>query len=221
MDNAMRYPAVNRITIKSVDGRHSVTGLIGETEPAPTGGRGGWQEVARVRRPAVTEWVGTDAAKATIELLFDAHGTGGTVEAEMAAVDALAPRDPTVETPVVNVVGWWPFILPTTAYVIQSADPSQILRRQDGRVYRVVYSFTLLQYRVADVVVRQSPAKQAAVTTGTSRAKPKVITTRKGDTLAAIAAKYLGSAAKWKTLATLNKIRNPNNLRAGQKIRLS
>ena len=39
-----------------------------------------------------------------------------------------------------------------------------------------------------------------------------------GDTLRAIAEEKLGSPEKWKVLAQLNGIDDPNELRAGQKI---
>lgn len=45
-------------------------------------------------------------------------------------------------------------------------------------------------------------------------------TVKKGDTLAKIAAKYLGSASKWPVIAkdSHNKLRNPNRLSVGQKL---
>ena len=67
-----RYPASMRLTIKTVDGRHSLTGLIGQNQPSVTDGRGGWQEVARARKPSVIEWLGPASHKATVEVLLDA-----------------------------------------------------------------------------------------------------------------------------------------------------
>ena len=49
----------------------------------------------------------------------------------------------------------------------------------------------------------------------------KYVTVQKGDTLSAIAKKYLGSASKYQQLATWNNISNPNLIYAGQKIYLS
>lgn len=214
------HPAITQLTLRTSDGRHTLTGLIGENEPTVTDGRGGWSEVARLRKPSVIEWLGPNSHKATVEILLDAWGSGGTVEPQLAVVEAIAPLSPTVETPTVYVVGW-PHIPATIPWVVQSAAPSGTLRRADGRVARVLFTFDLLQYRAGDVVVRNSPAKAAVAKAGTSRSQPKTVPARAGDTLGSLAAKYLGSASKWPTLAKLNGIRNPNTLKAGQKIKLS
>lgn len=50
---------------------------------------------------------------------------------------------------------------------------------------------------------------------------PTVVTVEKGDTLSQIALDYLGSAKKYKQLATINKISNPNKIYIGQKIKLT
>lgn len=47
------------------------------------------------------------------------------------------------------------------------------------------------------------------------------VTVEKGDTLSGIAQKYLGSASKYKQLASINNISNPNYIYIGQKIYLS
>lgn len=48
----------------------------------------------------------------------------------------------------------------------------------------------------------------------------KSVTVQKGDTLSGIAKKYLGSTSKYKTLAKINDIDNPNLIHVGQKINL-
>ena len=49
----------------------------------------------------------------------------------------------------------------------------------------------------------------------------KYVTVQKGDTLSAIAQKYCGAASKYKTLAAINNIENPDLIYVGQKIILS
>ena len=213
-------PSTMSITLKTSDGRHTLTGLIGQNEPRVTDGRGGWQEVARTRKPAVIEWLGPASHKATIEILLDAWASGGTIDSQLAIVEAIAPLSPTVETPTVYVVGW-PLIPSTIPWVVQTAIPSDALRRRDGRMARVTMTFDLLQWRQGDVVVRNSPGKAAASKAGTSASKPRTVVVRKGDTLGALAARYLGSASKWTVLAKLNNIRSPNNLKVGTTIKLS
>jgi nucleoid-associated protein YgaU len=55
---------------------------------------------------------------------------------------------------------------------------------------------------------------------GKVKVSTKEYTVQKGDTLARIAKKELGSAHRWKYLYQMNKdrIKDPNDLKAGQKI---
>ncbi|WP_431030131.1 LysM peptidoglycan-binding domain-containing protein [Lysinibacillus sp. LZ02] len=50
--------------------------------------------------------------------------------------------------------------------------------------------------------------------------KPKMHTVKKGDTLWAIAKRYLGDGSKYPQLAKLNNMANPNVIKVGQVIRL-
>ena len=207
------------VTIRTSDSRHTLTALMGQAMPTITDGRGGWSEVARSRKPSVIEWLGPSTHKATVEILLDEWQRQGSVESAMATVDAIAPLTPTTETPVVYVSGV-PTIPATTPWVVQAAVPSDWVLRPDGRITRVTYAFDLLQWRQGDVVVRNSPAKSAAAKAGTTRGKARVHTVKAHETLSSIAATFLGSASKWQTIATLNGLRSPNNLRVGQVLKL-
>ena len=52
-------------------------------------------------------------------------------------------------------------------------------------------------------------------------ANPSVVTVERGDTLWGIASDYLGSGSKYKQLASINNISNPNLIYVGQKIKLT
>lgn len=54
----------------------------------------------------------------------------------------------------------------------------------------------------------------------TGKQTPKTHTVKSGDTLWAIAKKYLGNGSKYTELAKLNKISNPNIIKVGQVIKL-
>ena len=62
----------------------------------------------------------------------------------------------------------------------------------------------------------------ATVTTNrpTTKEMPKTYTVKKGDTLWAIAKRYMNDGSKYKQLASLNNISNPNKLKVGQVIKL-
>ncbi|MBD8521795.1 LysM peptidoglycan-binding domain-containing protein [Lysinibacillus fusiformis] len=54
----------------------------------------------------------------------------------------------------------------------------------------------------------------------TGKVTPKTHTVKQGETLWAIAKKYLGDGAKYTELAKINNISNPNTIKAGQVIKL-
>ena len=60
-------------------------------------------------------------------------------------------------------------------------------------------------------MVQQPPPAQAAQERAgtTTENSQRTYTVKKGDTLSAIAARLLGSASKWQSIATLNGVRDP------------
>jgi LysM repeat protein len=217
--SAATHPAA--ITIATTDKRLKVVALPGPNDPTITEGRGGWSEVARPRRIAISEWTGPALHKAHVELLLDAWAVGGTVDAQIAIIDQMAPRSPQSEPPIITVVGY-PSIPNNLQWSIQSVSPADQLRRPDGRTTRITLVLELLEYRVSDlVVVRPSPAKASVARNSTpTPSTATTVTVKAGDTLSSIAARYLGSAAKWSSIASLNGIRDPNRLTIGQVLKL-
>lgn len=55
---------------------------------------------------------------------------------------------------------------------------------------------------------------------GSSAGKPRMYTVRSGDTLSRIAAKFYGDANLWHRIARANKIRRPDRIRVGQRLRI-
>lgn len=91
--------------------------------------------------------------------------------------------------------------------------------------FDIVVSIKLKQYRQYGTKKLQIKAdtKKATVqkTRDTSsKPKPKIHTVVRGDTLWAIAKRYLGSGARYPELAKLNNIKNPNLIYPGQVIKL-
>jgi len=97
----------------------------------------------------------------------------------------------------------------------------------------VKVSITLKQYR--DFASKTINLKTSALATSSTsstkkvtvtkkrpvtREVPKTYTVKKGDTLWLIAKKYLGDGAKYKEIAKMNNIKNPNLIRPGQVLRL-
>lgn len=213
------------VTLRSTDGRHTVTTLMGQAFPEFTEGRGGWAEVTRPRRPGVIEWVGTAPAKASLSLMFDGWRTGTAVGTKMAALEAMAPLAPTVEPPTILITNAWP-IPSNIPWQIQTItwDASTALRSSANMIVRAEARIELVERRIAETVIaRSSPAKRAAAKTSkatTTTKKVRTVTVKKGDTLSSIAARLLGSSAKWTLIAKANNLRSPNNIKPGQVLKL-
>lgn len=83
---------------------------------------------------------------------------------------------------------------------------------------------TFLQTVVDAVVGLATTAVVATVTktrSTTSKTTPKTYTVVKGDTLWSICKKHLGDGQKYKEIAKLNNLENPDKIYPGQKLRLS
>lgn len=62
--------------------------------------------------------------------------------------------------------------------------------------------------------------KKQTTKKSTKNTKTKTYTVKRGDTLWAIAKKYYGSGAKYTKIATANKLKNPNLIKVGQKLKI-
>ncbi len=101
--------------------------------------------------------------------------------------------------------------------------------KEDAEKYGtdLLVSVDLKQYRdyktkTLTTQTRKDGTKIAMMTTNRSSTKemPKTYTVKAGDTLWAIAKKYLNDGSKYKQLATLNHMTHPNQLKVGQVIQL-
>lgn len=94
---------------------------------------------------------------------------------------------------------------------------------EDGDLF---YELELLEYREfgkdAVVAVGSSPAGSSGSgkASGKSPLAPEVYTVQKGDTLWAIAKRFLGDGGRYREIAEGNGIRNPNLIFPGQKLRI-
>jgi nucleoid-associated protein YgaU len=169
----------------------------------------------------VVEWTGTDPLKASLELFLDGWAAARNINAELGVLRALAPMRPSTQPPVFYVLGCAqiPSTVPWTANGLDLSD--WVLRGSDGQPTRATATLTLIEYRIGDVVTRSSPAKRSKDRNGSgSKGKARTYTVRAGDTLGGIAAKTLGSAARWTELKTLNSLRDPNHLKVGTVLKL-
>ena len=80
------------------------------------------------------------------------------------------------------------------------------------------------EYATQNIEVKQNSDGSLTTTQKNARTSdkevPKTYTVQKGDTLWNIAKKYLGDGSKYKDLASINNISNPNFLSVGQTLKL-
>lgn len=97
-----------------------------------------------------------------------------------------------------------------------------------GEVGDIYYSIKLkkyVPYQAKKLVVTSNQNKvqilsKSSTTRPVERAKPNTYTVRSGDTLWAIAKKLLSDGSRYKEIASLNSIQNPNRIYPGQVLKI-
>lgn len=204
---------------------------LGDSYPRITQGFGGWDEVERTGRTSITHWRGHAPLALELELFFDDHDDGKSVEAEIDTLEALGGRGrkrigggqpPLLKVDTAGVMPHDVQADPDTRWVITDLefDQESAIRNDHGNRVRQTVTVGLLQYVADDrlqdraLAMRQQLAKRKKTAKRTYRAK-------KGDTLMSIARAKLGDAGRWREIQRLNpKIRDPRAVKAGAVIRL-
>jgi hypothetical protein len=222
--------------------------LLGPERPNVSSGYGGWNEIERPKRSTVTTWRGQPARRMSLNLLFDNHVAGTSIETEIRRLERLALPRPGGQPPAIDVSapgGVIPPAYEALPWVVDAIEWGDALMNLHGNRTRQEVTLTLLEY-VSDVLVRLSPAKKRRASKNRKTGK----TTRKGakrkrvassagrrkatgsggragtavvfdgEDLLSVAARELGDATRWHELAALNGIRDPRAITRAQVIRL-
>lgn len=113
-------------------------------------------------------------------------------------------------------------------WIIRDGDltPGPELRDRRLRVTQQEFQVTLTEYIEADVTL--TPAKRHRDKkkdkdkngNGGRDSETRIYVVKRGDTLAKIAARFLGDADEWPRIARLNNIRDPDFIRVGQRLKI-
>lgn len=216
---------LGQVKLESVDPPLMLQCLMGDGQPQVSGGYGGWQTVDRPRRAQLTEWNGHASFQVVIPFMLDGFITGVNIQPAIDTLEAMARvNHPSTEPPILILDGGG--AIPHD--IIHKHDKRWVItdiqwgdaewHPQNGYKIRQAGSVTLLEY-TKDAHLRTTPAKKAKGKKGKG-AKHKTYIVKKGDTLPKIAQHELHDPARWKEIAKLNKLRDPNHLKKGQRLKL-
>lgn len=183
----------------------------------PSLGYGGHPIGARPKKKALTVWEGRQPFEMEVPVLLDLGGQ--VVEGLRAALDRMATSVNGEKPPPVKILSN-KGKLPIPADISDDADwwledlkwGEELRRARDGELVRQEVTITLLE-RVDDQLLKTKPK-----TASTHRSRNYRV--RKGDTLHSIAARELGSAARWREIGDLNHIRSDGHLKVGMVLHL-
>jgi nucleoid-associated protein YgaU len=154
----------------------------------------------------------------TMELFFDTYETGEDVRVHTAPIVALLDRQSRTLAPPVLL-----FSLGRLQFrcVLTEAGQRFTMFDRDGTPVRSTMTVSLQEYEDIALDIRQgvflgSPTASAVVDQvvgGGAAAVVHIVT--QGDTLSAIAGVYLGDPARWREIATANRIVDPLGLTPG------
>jgi len=206
-----------------------VFNLDGDAQYKPIGtGSGGWQIVDRPRSVSALQWYDRSPKSLTLKLVMTSEQingySGGSIESACQTFETWTDKVPgTVIPPILAVSGPVPGIQYLWAIYDYEFGPAI---RDSSAGYRVQQnlSVTLYEYNAPLNGVLGAPTPVIAwiqtVLGQNTQSSYLLYTVRAGDTLSSIAAFIYGDQSKWSEIAALNNLRDPNNIYAGQTLKL-
>jgi LysM repeat protein len=199
-----------------------------------------WEEVPRPFRQTSQDYVGRDLERQRFTVLFEGEpgndgGEPASVQPQIAALLALGhPLPGEYAPPLLNLDGPVQGRRGAQQWQLQACEPAgdQLRREADGYIWQAAYDVTLAVYVTTAALTLTNPpspaaAADAAAKAGATTAASSTTSTsgrtyvvRSGDNLNRIAQSQLGNASRWREIATLNKLANPNLILPGQILRL-
>ena len=218
------------ITPVSPSGLPGITfNLLGDATYQPaTGGTGGWQIIDRPKMVAATQWYDRSPMELDLPVAITSPTTNG-VEGQSVELPCLILetwQDAVVGTlvpPVLSITGPIPGL--QRLWVLQNMELDEALRDPTGG-FRILQQFKLTFWEFTSVtggtIGTPSPAEAflAGLTVASGASSYLLYTVVQGDTLSSIAATWLGNADLWTSIASLNNLRDPTSIVAGQVLKL-
>ena len=188
----------------------------------------GWQQIQRMWKYSFTEWQGGPGYEVDIPVMFDqytinaGHGVAmNSVEASIAKLETLIekipdkPRTPIFTFDAKGAVPHDKTRDPTRLWVMGGTttweQDSTIINPSNDRTRQMV----LIQAWewIPDQVTQANNLLP-------TRSVPKTYKIKQGDTLVKIAVYFYGDGSKWRQIAQLNNLKDPNHPKVGKIIKL-
>jgi len=186
----------------------------------------GWQQIARMWRRSVTDWQGAQGLELQIPFIFDqwrynpaTRKSRESIEKELSQLEQLAEYQENLRrTPIFTIDGNG--IVPhdvqqdhTKRWVVGELDlDDQYLINFQGNRCRQAGQINCIEW-IPEQLVQSNNLIPTKPVPATYRIKKK-------DTLVKIAVYFYGDGSKWRDIAKLNHINDPNHLRVGRIIKL-
>jgi hypothetical protein len=219
-------PAV-LVTMTAIWGGQSLSfAVLGDPTYSPaSGGQGGWQIIDRPRLVAALQWYDRSPMSIVAKVLIDSEIVNGvpgqSIEAQCRLLDSWQDKIPGTNQPQIFSVSG-PVAGTQRQWALYTFTFNEAIRDLQGR-YRTQQNvdLTLYEYNspLQTTTNNPSPAAQAvflANQQANGAGGYYAYTVKAGDTLETIAAALLNNYSAWGSIATLNNLRDPNNLFPGQ-----
>src|SRR5215213_3711433 len=157
----------------------------------------------------ILQYVRGNGRTMTMDLFFDTYEQQSNVTVHTRLIYKLLEVRGPLHRPPVCTFTWGSF---NFKCVVERVGGRFTLSLADGTPVRATLSVTLKEFVDVELMVRNPPLESA------DHAKTYVV--RRGDTLAAIAAKEYGDPAKWRPIADANRLENPRVLPPGTRLAL-
>lgn len=206
---------------------------LGQKIPTYSGGTARWEAINRPRRRPLLDFKGEDLLKLNLTVMLDQF-PDGDVEPLIGRIMGWAARmNLPVEPSPMRLEG--PLVYAWVPYVLTGVDhiEDNVAFNDQGKRCRQELGLEFTEYVPVDpsflpaAPAEAARARQQATPTSwklrqLNGAAPqsRTHTVQRGDTLWKIAAQYLGNGARYREIADLNGLRDPNVIKVGQVLKV-
>lgn len=188
--------------VKLVPSRGSPLTLIINGDPDGAGAIGGWESTERALRRPARWWKSQPEDTLSLPCLLDLYAIGGPgLERRLDVLYAMGQAGDEDEPPTIRLFGDVTPREQRVRWVLQGITRGKRMWTSTGDLRRIEVTLELEGYDGLDTI-KPVAIKRTRSTRGKRRAR--VIRTRKGDTLRAIAVRQLGQSDAWKRIRAWN-----------------